>query len=99
MVVNSLFAQSSKPGKISLPIITFGAFIYSMKHLAPAIASLYAYINPLVAILVGSLVVNEKITWNIILGSLITLVGVFLVNQSLKKQKSVVIPITDADGM
>lgn len=84
---------------IASNLITFGAFIYSMKHLEPTIASLYAYINPLVAILVGSLVVNEKITWNIILGSLITLVGVFLVNQSLKKQKSVVIPITDADGM
>lgn len=76
-------------------IFTFVAFIYSMKHLEPAIASLYAYINPIVAILVGSLVVqNEKLTVNILIGSIITLTGVFLVNKSMKAK-----PIADADAI
>ncbi|WP_423811914.1 EamA family transporter [Pseudomonas aeruginosa] len=48
-------------------------------------ASLYAYINPIVAILVGSALVNEPLTMNILLGSIITIIGVFIVNQSLKK--------------
>jgi len=65
-------------------IIAFIAFIYSMKNLDPGIASLYAYINPIVAILVGSVIMNEKLTVNIIIGSLITLGGVYLVNKSLK---------------
>jgi len=65
-------------------IIAFIAFIYSMKNLEPGIASLYAYINPIVAILVGSVIMNEKLTVNIIIGSLITLGGVYLVNKSLK---------------
>ena len=65
-------------------IVAFIAFIYSMKHLEPGIASLYAYINPIVAILVGSLLVDEKLTLNILIGSLITLFGVYLVNKSLK---------------
>lgn len=78
-------------------IFTFVAFIYSMKHLEPAVASLYAYINPIVATLVGSLVVNEKLTFNILIGSAITLTGVYLVNKSMK-QKQVTAP-TDADAI
>ena len=68
-------------------IVAFVAFIYTMKHLEPAIASLYAYINPIVAILIGSVLMNEKLTIDILIGSTITLVGVFLVNKSLKKQR------------
>jgi drug/metabolite transporter (DMT)-like permease len=79
-------------------IFTFVAFIYSMKHLEPAIASLYAYINPIVAILVGSLVANEKLTITILVGSLITLSGVYLVNRSMKQKKGS-LAASDADAM
>lgn len=68
-------------------IVAFVAFIYTMKHLEPAIAALYAYINPIVAILIGSVLMNEKLTIDILIGSVITLMGVFLVNRSLKKQR------------
>lgn len=81
-------------------IFAFVSFIYSMKHLHPAIASLYAYINPIVAIWVGSLLIEgEHITWNSIIGTICTLTGVYLVNRSLKKQKDPVEAISDADGM
>ncbi|MEK0423464.1 MAG: hypothetical protein RLZ95_1374 [Bacteroidota bacterium] len=81
-------------------IFAFVSFIYSMKHLHPGIASLYAYINPIVAIWVGSLLIKgEEITWNSILGTIATLTGVYLVNRSLKKQKDPVEVISDADGM
>ena len=81
-------------------VFAFISFIYSMKNLHPAIASLYAYINPIVAIWVGSLLIKgEQITWNSILGTICTLTGVYLVNRSLKKQKDPVEAIADADGM
>ncbi len=67
-------------------VIAIVAFIYSMKHLPPSIASLYAYINPIVAILIGTIWLQEKLTFNIIAGSLITLAGVYLVNKSFKKK-------------
>ncbi|MBX9734051.1 MAG: EamA family transporter [Chitinophagaceae bacterium] len=76
-------------------VITFVAFIYTMKHLQPSIAALYAYINPIVAILIGSVFINDPLTINIILGSIITLIGVFIVNQSLKKQRDLASKITD----
>lgn len=84
---------------IASNLITFAAFIYTMKHLQPAVAALYAYINPIVAIFVGSLVMSEKITANIIIGSLITLFGVYLVNQSLRKQREMLTQVPDADAM
>ena len=80
-------------------VFAFISFIYSMKHLKSSIASLYAYINPIVAIWVGSLLLDEHMTWNNILGSIITLIGVYLVNKSLKDQKDPVNAISDADGM
>ena len=65
--------------------IAFVCFIYSMKQLPAAIASLYAYINPIVAMVVGFFLLNEKLTINILIGTVITIIGVYLVNHSLKE--------------
>ena len=67
-------------------VIAFIAFIYSTKVLPTAIASLYAYINPFVAMVTAYFIINEKLSMNILWGSMVTLVGVFLVNYSIKKQ-------------
>jgi drug/metabolite transporter (DMT)-like permease len=79
-------------------VIAFVAFIYTMKNLEPAIASLYAYLNPIVAIFIGALLTNEHLTWPILLGSLVTLVGVYVVNKSLHREKEKA-PPTDADAI
>jgi drug/metabolite transporter (DMT)-like permease len=84
---------------IASSIIAFAAFIYTMKHLPPAIASLYAYVNPIVATVVGSFMVGEKLSFPIFAGSFVTLAGVYLVNRSMKKQHHEIVPVTDADGM
>ncbi len=66
-------------------IVSFIAFIYSMKKLPAALSSLYAYFNPLVAMATGAILLNEKLTMNILWGALVTLAGVFLVNYSIKR--------------
>lgn len=66
-------------------LIAFVAFIFSLKHLPVAVSSLYAYFNPIVAMLIGSVIVNEKLTIYIVVGAVITLFGVYLVNKSMKK--------------
>ena len=67
-------------------IISFVAFIYSVKKLPAEIASLYAYVNPLVAMLTAPLLIpGEKLTIYIFWGAIVTLTGVFLVNYSIKK--------------
>lgn len=72
-------------------LLAFIAFIYSMKKLPAALSSLYAYINPLVAMVTAALVLGEKLTMNILWGAIVTLVGVFLVNYSIKKSREKVI--------
>lgn len=71
-------------------IIAFAAFIYSMEVLPHSVASLFAYFNPLVAMFLGSILLKEKLSPHIVIGSLVTLVGVFLVNYASKKQKVVI---------
>ena len=63
-------------------IITFVAYIYCLQHLPVEQVSLYAYINPIVAVILGWLLFNEKLSIAIVAGVLVTLYGVFLVNRS-----------------
>ena len=78
-------------------IIAFVAFIYSMKHLPVALASIYAYINPIIAISIGTFLLNEHITLRLVIGTIITLIGVYLVNKAMKKQ--VLESLPDTEGM
>jgi drug/metabolite transporter (DMT)-like permease len=67
-------------------LISYAAFIYSMKKLPAALFSLYAYFNPLVAMLVAGWLLGEPLNINIFWGAVVTLGGVYLVNYSIKKQ-------------
>lgn len=66
-------------------IISFVAYLYALQNLPTQQASLYAYMNPIVAILLGYIFFNEKLTVYIIAGTLITLYGVYLVNKEAMK--------------
>jgi drug/metabolite transporter (DMT)-like permease len=47
----------------------------------------YAYINPIVAVIIGSILNNEKLNIIIAAGTLVTILGVYLVNTGFKKAK------------
>ena len=72
-------------------LLAFVAFIYSMKKLPAAVSSLYAYINPLVAMVTAAIVLHEKLTMYILWGAIVTLAGVFLVNYSIKRSREKII--------
>jgi len=65
-------------------IISFIAYLYALQNLPTEQASLYAYINPMVAVILGALIFNEKLTIFISIGGLATLFGVYLVNKAYK---------------
>ncbi len=69
-------------------VIAFGAYIYALKRLPTALVAVHSYINPIVAIILGNMLMKEKLTVFIVLGTLITLWGVYLVNKSFKKVNS-----------
>lgn len=65
-------------------VITFIAYLYALQNLPTEQASIYAYINPIVAVLCGWLIFNEVVTVFIIIGGLVALLGVFMVNKAFK---------------
>ncbi len=66
-------------------VIAFIAYLYALQNLSTEQASLYAYINPIVAVLLGALIFGEVLSGYIIIGVLITLTGVYLVNKASVK--------------
>lgn len=68
-------------------VITFGAMVYSLQHLPITVASLYAYFNPIVAIVTGYFILHEPLSWYLLVGTIVTLGGVFLVNYDYRKMK------------
>jgi drug/metabolite transporter (DMT)-like permease len=68
-------------------VLTFIAFIYALQHLPAEINSIYAYINPIIAVLLGAYVFGEPLTFSIAIGGIITLFGLYLVNQSFRNSK------------
>jgi drug/metabolite transporter (DMT)-like permease len=68
-------------------IVTFICYMYVLKKLPAAQVSIYVYINPIIAVLLGHLVFEEKISATLGIGAAITLVGVYLVNNSAKTTK------------
>lgn len=68
-------------------IIAFIAYLYALQRLPTGLVSTYAYINPIIAVLSGSLFIKEKITLLLIIGALVTLTGVYIVNSSLRRHR------------
>jgi drug/metabolite transporter (DMT)-like permease len=62
-------------------IIAYAAYSYSLRKLPMTIVSLYAYVNPIVAVLLGWAVLNEKLNMQIGIAILITIAGIYIVNR------------------
>ncbi|HEY6504356.1 MAG TPA: EamA family transporter [Chitinophagaceae bacterium] len=65
-------------------IISFISYLYALQRLPTEQVSIYAYINPIVAVLLGAAIFSEKLTVFIGVGGLVTLLGVYLVNKAFK---------------
>ena len=68
-------------------VLTFIAYIYMIQRLPAEINSIYAYINPIVAILLGTIIYGEPLTMAIAIGGGVTLCGLYLVNYSIRKAR------------
>jgi len=68
-------------------VAAFSMYTYVLAKLPMTIASLYAYINPLVAVVLGWLVLNEKLNFKIGIAFLVTVLGIYLVNFGYQRQQ------------
>lgn len=60
----------------------FGAYAYALKHLPVATVSLYAYVNPIIAVVLGTLVLGEPFSARIAVAGAVVLIGMMLVRRA-----------------
>ena len=66
-------------------LIAFTAYIYLLKNVRPALATSYAYVNPVIAVILGALFAGERITTSGLTSMTIIITGVVLVALGQKK--------------
>ena len=62
-------------------VTAYACYSYAIKKLPMTLVSLYAYINPIVAVLLGWLVLNEKLNLRVGLAIVLTIAGIYIVNK------------------
>jgi drug/metabolite transporter (DMT)-like permease len=67
-------------------IISYGCYLFALQRMSAGQVSVYAYINPIVAIFIGWWLGNEIPTVFLFVGSGIALLGVFLVQWSMRNK-------------
>ena len=89
-------------------IVGYSAYIYALRHLPMATVSLYAYANPVIAMILGAVVAGEPFGARVLVASMMVLAGCALVQwknesgvtdrrpQTVSSRKS--LPHVDASG-
>jgi len=72
-------------------LIAYSSYVWLMNKCSPAKVSTYAFVNPLIAVLLGWLIAGEPITSIMVVGAAAILISVLLINRvfSLRKRKKV----------
>jgi drug/metabolite transporter (DMT)-like permease len=67
-------------------VLAYTAYMYALKELPVGLVSTYAYVNPLVAVILGYLILNEQLTWFTALAFCSIAFGVYLVNIGYRRE-------------
>jgi drug/metabolite transporter (DMT)-like permease len=80
--------------------IGYTAYIYLLEHVPTSKVSTYAYVNPVVAVFLGWLILHEKVDGYILAGSAVVVLSVILVTSAKVKGKTVAeeLPAVEAAG-
>jgi drug/metabolite transporter (DMT)-like permease len=68
-------------------VIAFFGYNYALKHVTPVQVSILAYINTIIAVFFGWLILDEKITIDFIIATILIILGVFIINYKKKEKK------------
>jgi drug/metabolite transporter (DMT)-like permease len=63
-------------------IVGYSSFIYALSKLPITTVSLYAYINPVIAVILGWLILDERLDWSVATATTVVLLGVALVKSA-----------------
>ncbi|WKL47412.1 EamA family transporter [Flavobacterium pectinovorum] len=68
-------------------VIAFFCYNYALKHVTAVQVSILSYVNTIIAVFLGWLILNERITVDFIIATILIILGVFIINYK-KKEKS-----------
>jgi drug/metabolite transporter (DMT)-like permease len=77
----------------------FVAYIYALRHLPVSTVSLYAYINPVIAVVLGALILGEPFGVRIVLASALVLAGLAMVRVSSARRERAAALLRTAPGI
>jgi len=72
-------------------IIAYSAYVYALAHIRTTKMSLYAYVNPVIAVIAGRLILSETLTWVSVAAMCVILIGVALVQTAGMRRRNLVI--------
>jgi drug/metabolite transporter (DMT)-like permease len=80
--------------------IGYTAYIWLLEHVPTSKVSTYAYVNPVVAVFLGWLILHERVDRFILAGSAIVVLSVILVTSAKVKEKTAAedLPAVEAAG-
>ena len=65
-------------------IVAFSAYVYALKHLPIATVSLYSYVNPLIAVVLGTVLLSEPFSGRTLVASALVFAGIAVVRSASK---------------
>lgn len=65
-------------------LVAYSAYIYAIQHLPLQLVSLYAYINPMIAVALGTLLLHEPLSARILVAAALVLAGTWIVSKRFK---------------
>jgi drug/metabolite transporter (DMT)-like permease len=60
-------------------VVAYSAYVYALKYLPVSTVSLYSYVNPLIAVVLGSLLLSEPFSARTLVASALVFAGIGLV--------------------
>jgi drug/metabolite transporter (DMT)-like permease len=75
-------------------LLAYTAYVYAVRFMPTTNMSLYAYINPLVAVLLGWAILHERLSWMSLTAMVIILAGVALVQTKRRIEEPECVPVS-----
>jgi drug/metabolite transporter (DMT)-like permease len=66
-------------------VVAFAAYSYALRHMDVAIVSLYTYVNPVIAVILGALVLGEPFDVRMAISAVIIALGIIIVGPIAKE--------------
>lgn len=69
-------------------IVGYSSYVYALRHLPVSTVSLYAYVNPIIAVVLGTLLLAEPMTARVVVAAVLVLAGIAIVRHAPARRRT-----------